>query len=238
MKLISTPGNPVPDGAVTGKIRTPDRGGAALRALGCAGRRQGNGLRLRRTRRVHRKIFRDGARAAPARLCGRDDGLARDRGTRRGNCPIRARGMSRVFRSSGPTSKRSCSKWCLPIVRRPILRWRIRWAARCCCASAHSGKRWFERTVLVSPMIDFPGARASLPLRMLVHGRCALRALARSYVPGGNLDGSEASGFPGNPLTSDPRALCAQRLDYRARIQRSELVRRRWHGWRPRLRRW
>ncbi len=69
---------------------------------------------------------------------------------------------------------------------------------------AHSGKRWFERTVLVAPMIGFPRARASLPLRVLI--RTLRRAgLGNNYVPGSNIDRAQPSGFAGNPLTSDPQ---------------------------------
>src|SRR5205823_8967886 len=69
---------------------------------------------------------------------------------------------------------------------------------------AHSGKRWFERTIVVAPMIDFPRARASLPLRILMRA-LRLAGFGTSYVPGSNVDRARASGFPGNPLTSDPR---------------------------------
>ena len=60
--------------------RRNDRGAGwrhvALCALGGAGQWQGDRLRLRRARRVHREIFRNGARSAQARLCGGDDRLA------------------------------------------------------------------------------------------------------------------------------------------------------------------
>jgi lysophospholipase len=68
---------------------------------------------------------------------------------------------------------------------------------------AHAGKRWFERTVLVAPLIDLPHARSSLPVRILI--RMLRRAgFGGSYVPGSNVDLARASGFAGNPLTSDP----------------------------------
>ena len=50
---------------------------AALCALGAAGEPQGHGLRLHRTQRADREIFRDRARSARPRLCGGDDRLAR-----------------------------------------------------------------------------------------------------------------------------------------------------------------
>jgi lysophospholipase len=69
---------------------------------------------------------------------------------------------------------------------------------------AHSGKRWFERTVVVAPMIDFPRARASLPPRILAR-TLRLAGFGNSHVPGSNVDRARASGFAGNPLTSDPQ---------------------------------
>ena len=68
---------------------------------------------------------------------------------------------------------------------------------------AHSGKRWFDRMVLVAPLIDLPHGRSSWPLRMLMR-TLRLAGFGNSYVPGSNVDRARASGFAGNPLTSDP----------------------------------
>jgi lysophospholipase len=68
----------------------------------------------------------------------------------------------------------------------------------------HSGKGWFERSVLVAPLIDFPGARASLPVRVLI-GLLRRTGFANSYVPGSDVDSTRPAGFEGNQLTSDPR---------------------------------
>jgi Lysophospholipase len=40
------------------------------------------------------------------------------------------KGYVRDFSDFESTSKPSCSRWCCRIARRPISRWRIRWAAR------------------------------------------------------------------------------------------------------------
>jgi lysophospholipase len=68
---------------------------------------------------------------------------------------------------------------------------------------AHSGKRWFERVVVVAPMIDLPRARAAWLVRILLRS-LRLAGFGTSYVPGSNVDLARASGFAGNPLTSDP----------------------------------
>ena len=70
--------------------------------------------------------------------------------------------------------------------------------------AAHAGLEVFERFVLCAPMIDLPHPRASLPMRGLMR---MLRAagMGERFIPGGNIDLFKSTGFPGNPLTSDPR---------------------------------
>jgi lysophospholipase len=69
---------------------------------------------------------------------------------------------------------------------------------------AHAGIEVFERFVLCAPMIDLPRPRASLPMRGAMR---MLRAagMGERFIPGGNIDLIKSTGFPGNPLTSDPR---------------------------------
>jgi len=68
--------------------------------------------------------------------------------------------------------------------------------------AAHAGKRWFERAVLVAPMIDFPHAWVVRPARALMRN-LHLIGCGNRYVPGGNVDGGRTSRFAGNPVTSD-----------------------------------
>src|SRR6201986_485420 len=49
---------------------------------------------------------------------------------------------------------------------------------------AHAGKRWFDRMVLSSPMIDLPGPTTSFPALALVRG-LRLAGQGGGYVPGG-----------------------------------------------------
>ena len=69
---------------------------------------------------------------------------------------------------------------------------------------ARRPKRWFDRLVLVAPMIDFPHGRSAWPLRMLmrVAAACGLRDALRSGQQCRSIE--RAKGFPGNPLTTDP----------------------------------
>ncbi len=86
------------------------RRGIAFRALGAAGGPQGHRLRLRRTRRADREIFRDRARPARPRFRGGDDRLARPgpfvaaaARSAQGLCPrlLRLRGRRRNLRAAG-----------------------------------------------------------------------------------------------------------------------------------------
>ena len=50
---------------------------------------------------------------------------------------------------------------------------------------AHAGKRWFDRMVLLAPMIALPGVRQSPVTQVVVRGMRWL-GLGGSYVPGGD----------------------------------------------------
>lgn len=69
---------------------------------------------------------------------------------------------------------------------------------------AHAGAVPFERYVLCAPMIDLPWPRASLPMRGLAR-LLRVAGMGERFIPGGRADLVKPTGFPGNPLTSDPR---------------------------------
>jgi lysophospholipase len=69
--------------------------------------------------------------------------------------------------------------------------------------AAREGRRWFDRMVLLAPMIALPGRRQSQL------GRIAVKALRMAgfgslYVPGGDASVMQQRPFVGNLLTSDP----------------------------------
>jgi lysophospholipase len=201
-KLVSIPGNPAPDHAVTGKIRTPD------------------GVELRFTRWV---APADG-RGTVCVFSGRGEFIEKYFETARN---LHARGFAVAmmdWRGQGHSSRQlpdprkghveNFSEFeidvetfmrlvVLPDLPPPYFALAHSMGGAVLLRVAHSGKRWFERTVVVAPMIDFPRARASLPLRILAR-TLRLAGFGGSYVPGSNVDRARASGFDGNPLTSDP----------------------------------
>ena len=188
MKLVSIPANPVPDDVVTGMLKTPDGVIAALCALAAAARPQGHGLHVPGPRRIHREIFRDGARPARARLCGRDARLARAGAVRARAVAIRARAMSATSPSTTATSRPSCSEVVLPDCPPPLFRARPFDGRHGADPRRHQGSRWFDRMVLTAPMIAArrharsaaDGRRRAM--RMLRHWARPLRAGRRRHV--------------------------------------------------------
>ncbi len=69
--------------------------------------------------------------------------------------------------------------------------------------AAYHGLRWFDRMVLLAPMIDLPGRRSSRVTRTLVKTMRYL-GLGSQYVPGGDATVMQQRPFIGNLLTSDP----------------------------------
>jgi lysophospholipase len=69
--------------------------------------------------------------------------------------------------------------------------------------AAHRGHRWFDRIVLLSPMVALPGMRRSRLTRAGVK-LLRLMGLGASYVPGGDAAVMMQRPFIGNLLTSDP----------------------------------
>lgn len=202
MTLVLTPGNPCPDGAVTGTIQTPD--GVALRfarwdspddAKGTVCVFTGRGEFIEKYFETVRDLRQRGFAVAVMDWRGQGHSSRQLPDPRKGHVANFGEYeidvetfMQRVVRSDCPP---------------PYYALAHSMGGDVMLRAAHSGKRWFERMVLVAPLIELPRGRSSRPLRMLM--RTLRRAgFGNSYVPGSNVDRVRASGFPGNPLTSDP----------------------------------
>jgi lysophospholipase len=202
MTLVSTPGNPCPDGVVTGRVRTAD------------------GVQLR----FARWNPPAGGKGTVCVFSGRGEciekyfetvGDLRRRGFAVATMDWRGQGhSSRQLPDPRKGHVESFSKFeidldtfmqlvVLPNCSPPYFALAHSMGGAVLLRSAHAGKRWFERMVLAAPLIDLPRPRASWPLRILI--RTLRRAgFGESYVPGSNVDRARVSGFGGNPLTSDP----------------------------------
>ena len=111
MKLISVAGNPAPGGVVAGKVGTPDE--VELRFARWDSPASGRGTVCVFTGRGEfiEKYFETVCDLRQRGFTVAMMDWRGDRGARRGNCRIRARGMSKVFRISRPTLRPSCSEW-------------------------------------------------------------------------------------------------------------------------------
>src|SRR5579862_3996532 len=69
--------------------------------------------------------------------------------------------------------------------------------------AAFQGHRWFDRMVLLAPMVALPGARRSRLTRASVK-TLRMMGLGGAYVPGGGASVMMQRPFIGNLLTSDP----------------------------------
>jgi lysophospholipase len=201
-QLVSTPDNPCPEGVVTGTIKTSD--GATLR-------------------------FARWPSSSPMRgtVCvftGRSESIEKYFETVR---DLRARGFAVAtmdWRGQGHSSRQLADRRkghvgdfsefetdvesflqqvVLPHCPPPHYALAHSMGGAVMLRVAHAGKRWFNRLVLVAPMMDFPRGRSSWPLRALMR-MLRFAGLGDKYVPGSNVDRSRARGFDGNPLTSDP----------------------------------
>ena len=203
MTLISTPGNPVPDGAVAGKVRTPD--GVELRFARWDAPAGGKG-----TVCVFggRGEFIEKYFETMAELRQRGFAVAaldwRGQGHSSRQLPDPRKGHVENFSEYEIDLETFMQQVVLPNCPRPHFALTHSMGGAVVLRAAHAGRRWFERAVLVAPMIDFPRAWIARPLRGLA--RAARQAgLGKVSVPSGNVDRIRTSRFVGNPLTSDSR---------------------------------
>lgn len=201
MTLISTPGNPVPGGAVTGTISTPD--GVTLRFArwdstsgnGTVCVFGGRGEFVEKYFETIGELRRRGFAVAAMDWRGQ--------GHSSRQLPDPRKGHVESFSQYETDLETFMRQVVLPNCPKPHFALTHSMGGAVVLRAAHSGQRWFDRAVLVAPMLGFPRAWIARPLRFLVR---SLRhaGFGASYVPGGNVDGGRTSRFAGNPLTSDP----------------------------------
>ncbi len=206
MKLVSIPDNPCLDGAITGTIQTPD--GVTLRFARWGSPANANGD-IKGTVCVFsgRSEFIEKYFETVRELQQRGFAVAtmdwRGQGHSSRQLPDPRKGHVASFADFEVDLETFMQHVVVPHCPPPYYALAHSMGGAVMLRAAHSGKRWFERMVLAAPLIDLPQPRASWPLRLLM--RTLRRAgFGDSYVPGSNVDRTRASGFPGNPLTSDP----------------------------------
>jgi lysophospholipase len=199
--LISIPGNPVPEGAIAGKVRTPD--GVELRFArwdSTAGKGticlfNGRGEFIEKYFETIGELRRRGFAVATMDWRGQ--------GHSSRQLPDPRKGHVEDFAEYETDVDTFMSQVVLPHCPQPHFAMTHSMGGAAMLRVLHSGKHRFERAFLISPMIDFPRPWIARPLRVLA---CAARraGFGNSYVPSGNSDRVRTSDFEGNPLTSDP----------------------------------
>lgn len=202
MTLVSIPANPVPEGAVSGTIKTPD--GTELRYArwpAPAGRKGTVCVFTGRTEQIEkyfetvRDLLDRGFAVAMIDWRGQGHSARRLRDPRKG--------YVRNFADYEIDVETFVREIVLPDCPPPHFALAHSMGGAVMLRIAYSGKRWFDRMVLSAPMIDLPGRATSLPVRLLVRAM-RLAGQGGRYVPGGNDVLANTEPFIGNALTSDP----------------------------------
>lgn len=203
MRLLTIPGNPAPDGAVVGKVGTADGVELRFARWDAPGESRGTVCVFGGRGEFIEKYFE-----TIGELRRRGFAVAvmdwRGQGHSSRQLPDPRKGHVEDFSEYEADLEAFMRQMVLPNCPPPHFALTHSMGGAVVLRAAHSGRRWFERAVLVAPMIGFPRAWVARPLRILV-GALRRAGLGGNYVPGGNIDGGRTSRFAGNPLTSDPR---------------------------------
>jgi lysophospholipase len=202
MNLTSIPANPVPDGVVTGTLKTRD--GVELRFARWdppPGRKgtvclfQGRAEFIEKYFETVRDLRARGF--AVATLDWRGQG-----GSERALSNPR-KGHVRGFAQYQIDLESFIHEVVLPDCPPPVFALAHSMGASILLRAARAGHQWFERMVLLAPMIALPGMRRSTATRTTVR-MLRLLGLGSVYVPGGEAAVLQQRPFIGNLLTSDP----------------------------------
>ncbi len=203
MKLVSIPANPVPEGAVTGVVKTPD--GALLRFArwpAPLSNRKGTVCVFHGRIEFIEKYFevvRDlNARGfSVATLDWRGQGLSgrRLRDPRKGHVAH--------FSEYDTDLETFMRDVVLPDCPAPHFALANSMGATVMLRAASKGHRWFDRMVLCAPMIKLINIPL-LPVMPTVARTLRLAGFGGAFIPGGGPDCSAAGPFLDNPVTSDP----------------------------------
>jgi len=202
MQLVSIPANPVPEGAVTGTLKTRDGVSVRFARWPPPPGRKGTVCLFQGRAEFIEKYFetvRDlRARGfAVATLDWRGQGLSE----RALSDP--RKGHVGDFSEYEHDLDVFMSEVVLPDCPPPHFALGHSMGASVLLRIARQGSRWFDRMVLSTPMIELAGLRGSGMLKITAK---AMRygGFGGSYVPGGDEAIQAVGPYIGNPLTSDP----------------------------------
>jgi lysophospholipase len=202
MTLVSTPTNPVPEHAVTGMLKTRD--GVSLRfarwpappgSKGTVCLFQGRAEFIEKYFETVRDLQARGFSVAT--LDWRGQGLS-ERKLRNPR-----KGYVRDFSEYEADLESFISEVVLPDCPPPIFALAHSMGATILLRTAYRGQLWFDRMVLLAPMVALPGMRRSRLTRTGIK-IMRLLGLGGAFVPGGDASVMQQRPFVGNLLTSDP----------------------------------
>ena len=202
MSLVDIPANPVPEGAVSGTIKTRD--GVEIRYARWPpppGRKgtvcifQGRAEFIEKYFETVRDLRERGF--AVATIDWRGQGWS-ERALRNSR-----KGYVRRFSDYQIDLESFVNDVVLPDCPAPHFALAHSMGATVLLRAAYHGLRWFDRMVLLAPMIGLPGGRGSRTTRTVVRTMRYL-GLGAQYVPGGDASVMMQRPFVGNLLTSDP----------------------------------
>ena len=202
MSLVDIPANPVPEGAISGTIKTRD--GVEIRYARWPpppGRKgtvcifQGRAEFIEKYFETVRDLRERGF--AVATIDWRGQGWS-ERALRNSR-----KGYVRRFSDYQIDLESFVNDVVLPDCPAPHFALAHSMGATVLLRAAYHGLRWFDRIVLLAPMIGLPGGRGSRTTRTVVRTMRYL-GLGSQYVPGGDASVMMQRPFVGNLLTSDP----------------------------------
>ncbi len=203
MKLVSIPANPAPDDHVVGALKTPD--GVVLRFARWqppAGRRgtvclfQGRSEWIEKYFETVRDLRARGF--AVATLDWRGQGFS-DRALK-----DRRKGYVRDFAEYDTDLETFMQQVVLPDCPPPYFALGHSTGATVLIRAAYRGRRWFERMVLIAPLIALGGVDYAMGAGGLIVRVLRLAGFGAMYVPKTDTSIVESRPFLGNILTSDP----------------------------------
>jgi lysophospholipase len=202
MTLVNIPANPVPEGAVSGVLKTRD--GVEIRYARWAppaGRKgtvclfQGRAEFIEKYFETVRDLRARGFAVATIDWRGQGWSERRLRNSRKG--------YVRRFSEYQIDLESFVNEIVLPDCPPPLFALAHSMGATVLLRAAYQGLRWFDRMVLLSPMVRLPGRRDVRATRTLVR-TLRYMGLGSQYVPGGDASVMMQRPFVGNLLTSDP----------------------------------
>ena len=201
-QLVSIPANPVPEGAITGTLQTPD--GVALRFARWPAlqNRKGTVCILHGRAEFIEKYFE-----SVRELRNRGFAVAtfdwRGQGLSARALSDTRKGHVKSFDEYGTDLATFMQEVVLPDCPPPLFALAHSMGAAVVLRSVHRGQRWFDRIVLSTPLIDLLGMRAAnwahRTARVLYYA-----GMGKAYIPGGSGKVLALEPFAGNPLTTDP----------------------------------